>query len=257
MSDGTSRSGRREPPPFRRVTLLGRTQVSPHMVEIVLAGPELAGLVVAEPAASVRLLVPGPGHDELVIPKWNGNEFLLEDGTRPVIRTFTPHRYDPQAGELRLSIVIHLEGAASTWAGSAPLGAPAAVSGTGRGYTINPEASAFVLMGDETAIPAIAQLLETIPESTEVEVDIEVRAPDAEFPMPYHPGATVRWHVPGSGGEPGDTLVAAARRVEPRPGLHIWCAGEAAAMHLIRGVVFKEKGLSRSQATIRGYWKKR
>src|SRR5437762_14058928 len=108
------------------------------------------------------------------MPTWTGNEFLLPDGRRPTIRTFTPRRLDPQALELDLEIVVHGDGAASEWAATAAPGDPAAVSGPGRGYAFEPDAPAFLLAGDETAIPAISQLLEVLPADRPVPAHIEV-----------------------------------------------------------------------------------
>src|SRR5262245_6121625 len=83
---------RREPPRFRRVVVQRVEPRSPRLLRITLTGPELEGLTVEQPAASVRLLLPSSTDGELVFPVWNGNEFLLADGRRPVIRTFTPRR---------------------------------------------------------------------------------------------------------------------------------------------------------------------
>lgn len=78
------------------------------MMRVVLGGAELAGLEISEPAASVRLLVKWP--DELFeIPTWNGNEFLLADGRRPALRTFTPVSLNNSG--LTLDIVRHGGGA--------------------------------------------------------------------------------------------------------------------------------------------------
>ena len=63
-----------------------------------------------QPAASVRLLLPPPGSTDLVMPAWNGNEFLFPDGTRPAIRTLTPLRLDPETHTLDLEIVVHQGG---------------------------------------------------------------------------------------------------------------------------------------------------
>ena len=178
---------RREPPRFRRVAVRRVERLSSRMVRVTLAGPDLEGLTVEQPAASVRLLLPSPGAPELVIPSWNGNEFLLPDGRRPTIRTFTPRRVDPEALELDLEIVIHGGGVASQWAEAAEPGDPAAISGPGRGYAIDRDAPAFLLAGDETAIPAISQLLEALPAETPVQVHIEVAHPDARLALPDHP----------------------------------------------------------------------
>ncbi len=248
---------RREPPPFRKVGLGTVTPLSPRMVRITLVGDELEGLEITEPAASVRLLVPSVGSDELVIPTWNGNEFLLPDGGRPIIRTFTPRRFDPVSLELDLDIVIHPGGAVSTWVDGAGIGAAAAVSGPGRGYTVDPDAVGFVLGGDETAIPAIGQLLEAIPATIPVHVVIEVADPAARLELGEGDNVTVVWVDLDSAATPGDALAPALAAAPIVSDAKVWVAGEAAAMHRIRQHLFDERGLARRDATVRGYWKLR
>jgi NADPH-dependent ferric siderophore reductase len=245
---------RRQPPPFRRVAVQRVVPLTPRLTRVTVAGPELAGLRVEQPAASVRLLLPPPGTDVLVIPTWNGNEFLLADGRRPTIRTFTPRRADGINGELDVEIVLHGRGAASTWAAAAEPGARAAVSGPGRGYVIDPGAPAFLLAGDETALPAISQLLERLPEETPVQVHVEIADPQARLVFPAHPRATVVWHELRPPAPPGDSLVAAVQAANIAPGTRVWVAGEAAAVQRVRRHLFAERGLSRAVATVRGYW---
>jgi NADPH-dependent ferric siderophore reductase len=251
----TQARARREPPSFRTVVVRRREQRAPRLMRVTCGGPELAGLRVEEPAASVRLLLPSPGSPELVIPAWDGNEFLLPDGARPTIRSLTPRRVDPKDPELDLEIVLHGGGAASTWAATVEPGAPCAIAGPGRGYTIDRGAPGFLLAGDETAIPAISQLLEALPEDTPVEVQIEIAHPDGRVDLPPHPGATVGWHELTPGGAPGDALVAALDATDIGAGSRVWVAGEAAAMQRIRRQLFSARGLSRADATVRGYWK--
>lgn len=225
------------------------------MVRVTLAGPELAGFTVDEPAASVRLLVPSPGVGDLVVPAWNGNEFLLPDGRRPALRTFTPRRVDSDALELDLDVVVHGGGVTSTWAAGAEPGAAAAVSGPGRGYAVDGDAAAYLLVGDETAIPAITQLLDALPPTMSVQVHIEVATPDARLPLPEHPGATIAWHELSAGAPPGDAMVRAVLDADVPAEARVWAAGEAAAVQRIRRHLFEERGMARSQASVRGYWK--
>ena len=246
---------RREPPRFRAVEVRRAEPLGPRMVRVCLAGPDLAGFSVDEPAASVRLLLPSPPARELVIPRWNGNEFLLPDGRRPALRTFTPRRVDPDALELDLDIVIHGSGVASEWAERAVVGDRAAVSGPGRGYAIDRAAPAFLLAGDETAIPAISQLLETLPADRPVQVHLEITHADARIPLPRHPTAVVTWHQLGDSASPGDALVAAVRSVDLIPDTRVWVAGEAAAVQRIRKHLLEDLALPRSRTTVRGYWK--
>ncbi len=238
------------------MTVRRAAQITPRMMRVTFAGPDLTGLAVDQPAASVRLLIPSPGSDELVVPTWNGNEFLLPGDDRPVIRTFTPPLRDGGATELDLWVVLHEGGLVSTWAEGVVPGDQAAASGPGRGYQVDSDAPAFFLAGDETATPAIGQLLEAIPVDTSVDVHIEIAHPDGELPLPHHPGATVSWHLLLAGEPPGATLADAVEAAHLDPSSQVWAAGEAAGMHRIRKFLAARE-FPRSQSTVRGYWKQR
>jgi NADPH-dependent ferric siderophore reductase len=246
---------RREPPRFRDVEVRRVEPVGPRLVRLTLSGPGLEGMTAGDPAASVRLLLPADGGSELVMPAWNGNEFLLPDGRRPAIRTFTPLRVAGDATALAIEVVVHGGGVASKWAAEAEPGRKAAVSGPGRGYAVNRDAPAFLVGGDETAIPAIGQLLGALPPAASVHVCIEVAQPDGRVPLPEHPRATVEWCDLEPGAPPGDALVAAVRAAELVPEVRVWAAGEAAAVQRIRRYLFEERGMARAQTSVRGYWK--
>jgi len=221
------------------------------MARVTLTGPALEGLVVEDPAASIRLLLPLPGAEELVLPAWTGNEFLLADGRRPTLRTFTPRRVDTSALEVDVDVVVHGAGAASAWAAAVEPGAPAALSGPGRGHRVDAGAGSYLLLGDETAIAAISQLLETLGADSAVRVHLE--SDGDPLPLPPHPRAEVTWHHRAGGAPFGAALVGAAAAAAPAG--HVWAAGEAAAMQQLRRLLFDERGLPRARATVRGYWK--
>ena len=249
---------RREPPRFRRAEVRRVERAGPRLARVTLGGPELDGLAVDQPAASVRVLLPPPGSTELVVPAWTGNEYRLPDGSRPPIRTLTP-RYvragGPGGTELDLDVVLHGQGVASEWAERAEPGVAAAVSGPARGYDVDPGAAGYLLAGDETAVPAIGQLLEAIPPSVPVRVLVEVAGPDGRPPLPDHPGATVEWCDAEPGAPLGTAMVRAVQEAGLGEGTRVWVAGEAAAVQRVRRFLFEERGLPRSQATVRGYWK--
>jgi NADPH-dependent ferric siderophore reductase len=245
---------RREPPRFRRATVRRAEALSPRLQRVTLGGDELVGFSADEPAASVRLLLPSSGAD-LTIPEWNGNEFLLPDGSRPPIRTLTPFRADPAAGELDVCVVLHGSGRASTWADQAGAGGEVAVSGPGRGYEVDGEARQFLLAGDETALPALTQVLRVLPAAATVTVHVEVADASAHIPMPPHRKVTIGWHELPAGATPGDSLVDAVLASDVTPEHRVWVAGEAASVQRIRKHLFDTVGIARERTVVRGYWK--
>ncbi len=245
---------RRPPPPFRRVKVLHTHRVSARMCRVTLSGQELDGFHVEQPAASVRLLLPQVG-GELVLPDWAGNEFLLPGRRRPVIRTLTPRRVDPINLELDVEVVIHGAGLASDWAKSTQPGDDAAVSGPARGYSVDLDSPRFFLAGDETALPAIGQLLEHLPPDRPAEAVIEIASPDARTEIPARPGLTVKWLDLPRGAPPGQALVGEVVAADLGPQTRVWVAGEAAAVQRIRRHLFEVRAFPRAQASVRGYWK--
>jgi NADPH-dependent ferric siderophore reductase len=246
---------RRPPPPFRRAVVSSSSLRSPRLRSVTLSGPELVGLEPPQPAASVRVLLPRRG--ELVLPEWNGNEFLHADGTRPHLRTLTPLRIDPDRGEVDVDIVLHgSSGPLATWAIDAAPGDEVAISGTGRGYDIERDAPAFLLAGDESALPAISTILGALPDGTAGEVHVEVGDPSAEVELRRPAGIDVAWHVLAEGAAAGDALVDAVTTAPLPGGARVWVAGEAASVQRIRRHLFEVLDLDRAQCTVRGYWKR-
>ncbi|MEL6892183.1 MAG: siderophore-interacting protein [Actinomycetota bacterium] len=250
----TIRRVRREPPSFRRVAVRSTEPLSQHMLRVVLGGVELAGFALESPASSVRLLLPPAGADEIEMPTWTGNQFELANGDRAPIRTFTPRAFDADRSELTLDVVLHESGAANDWARRASVGDVVAISGPGRSEPLDDDARTFLLAGDETAMPAIGQLLEWIEPDRAIDVHIEVRSAAARIELPGHPGATVTWYEAGADAAPGDSVVAAVQSIDRLPDA-IWVAGEAAAVQRLRKHLFDDRGLPRRRVTARGYWK--
>ena len=228
---------------------------TPRLREVTIEGPELVGFEVTEPAASVRLLLPRSGAGSaLEIPTWTGNEFLFDDGTRPPIRSMTPLEVDPHAGRLTVAVVLHGLGMLARWAEAQPVGDEVAISGPGAGYAI-PAADQFLIVGDESAAPAMGQVLRGIPSDSTVDVIVEVAGLDARPIIPEHPGARVQWRVLEEGQPPGSAMVEAVAALDTPPNVRVWAAGEAAAVQRLRKVLIGERALPRSHCVIRGYWK--
>jgi len=221
---------------------------------VTLVGDELVGLDPGLPAASVRLLLPRPD-GELEVPTWQRNEFLLADGTRPAIRTLTPLRADPEHGSLEVEVVRHASGALSDWVSGTAAGDAVAVSGTGRGFEVDPAVTDYLLAGDESAIPAISTLLDALPDVASVRVVIEVEAPEGRVQLPEHPGSEISWVDLPDGAPPGEALFDAVRSARIGDDTLVWAAGEAAGVQRIRKHLFDDRGVPRGRTHVRGYWK--
>lgn len=224
------------------------------MLRVVLGGDELDGFVLDAPASSVRLLLPPPGEETIEMPNWTGNQFELANGERAPIRTFTPRRFDGERLELTLDVVLHDHGAATDWARRARVGDEVAISGPGRSEPLDADARSFLLVGDESALPAMCQLLEWIDPTCSVEVHVEIADPSARFDLPAHPGTTVTWHDAASGAAPGTAMVRVIEQLDELPDA-VWVAGEAAAVQRLRTHLFDVRGRTRRNVTARGYWK--
>ena len=244
---------RRPPPAFRIARVEEIHDRGPRLARVTLHGDDLIGLMVEQPASSVRLLLPGPRGPE--IPEWAGNEFLLADGSRPVIRTVTPLDADPEKGRLTVEVVRHGQGALHEWLGTVEPGGPVAVSGPGRGYVVDERAAGFLLAGDESALPAITQLLAVLPRTAAVLVLVEVADPSGRVDLPIPARGRVEFvdRVPGQ--PPGTALADAVRAAEVPPDWWVWVAGEAAGVQKIRRHLFEDRGLSRAVVAAHGYWK--
>ena len=246
---------RRSPPAFRRVTVADVEPINSRLTRVRFGGSELDGLVITEPGASIRLLLPPADATDLVIPVWRGNEFLLPDGSKPAIRTFTPSLVSPGSRTLELDVVRHGVGLASEWVERVRIGDPAAVSGPGRGYAVDRDASDYLIGGDESAMPAIRQVVAALPATMTARVFIETTTADARVELPHGNGVTVEWLELAPGVPPGTALADAVIAAPTASGTRVWLAGEAAAVQRVRRHLFSEREFPRAQATIRGYWK--
>lgn len=261
MTESPKLPQRKAPPPLLRARVSEVETLNPRTMLVRFAGDPLRGMEVPQSAASIRLLVPGEPGGELVMPEWTGNEFLLADGARPVIRTFTPLRFNGDAGVVELEIVRHDGGAVSSWVERCGPGDPAALSGPGSGWEPAADMAELLVFGDETAIPAIGQLLETVSgldPAPSCNVHIAVTSADAQRDLVSMVSADVTWHVADPALPPLSGVVAAAEGIDSvGEHTHIWAAGEAAAVQAMRKHFLRGLGVPRSRASIRGYWKSR
>ncbi|PWJ24846.1 NADPH-dependent ferric siderophore reductase [Branchiibius hedensis] len=170
----------------------------------------------------------------------------------PDVRTYTALFPDVGAGTVAIDFVIHGdEGVAGPWAARAVPGQVLHANGPGGGYRPDPSADWHLLIGDESAVPAItAALAELGPEPT-VRLLLAVPGPDHELALSLGPDQQVRYVNDAS------ALVAAVRELPWLAGrVQVFAHGEAQAiMHGVRPYLLKERGVPRSDASISGYWR--
>ncbi len=196
------------------------------------------------PNASGELVLPTFGPEGPVWP---------EEAQRPTVRTYTPRRYDEATNTLEIQFAMHSEGPASDWALSAKPGDSLAVAGPGGRFDLDPTAKRWWIAGDESAIPAIAMLLEALPADAAAEVHIEVADAEDELALDSDADVSITWHHRESGAF-GAELLAAAAAAELAQGTHVWVGCEASTVRTIRRHAL-EAAQPRDALTTRGYWR--
>jgi NADPH-dependent ferric siderophore reductase len=178
----------------------------------------------------------------------------LPAAKQPVVRTITVRRADPAAREIAVDIAVHGEhGTAGPWAASAKRGQPMYLMGPSGAYAPDPAADWHLLVGDETALPAISVALEALPSNAIGQAFIEVAEPEDEIPLIAPEGVQINWILRGGRADlvgeerAGDhsPLVEAVKTAHWLPGqVHAFVHGEAqAVMHNLRPYIRKERGV--------------
>jgi NADPH-dependent ferric siderophore reductase len=206
----------------------------------------------------LKLVFPQPGvtYPEPLDMKALRGSMPAED--LPVVRTYTALYPDLEAGTLAIDFVTHGDlGVAGPWAQAAQPGDRLLVNGPGGAYAPDPAADWHLLVGDESAVPAITAALEALPADAVARVVVLVDDADHEPALPARAGAEVTFLHRATLAE-GESLEASVRAMEfPAGRVHAFVHGEAQeVMHGIRPHLLKERGLERDQVSISGYWRR-
>ena len=255
-SPATPAGPRRRRKPPKRVEVVSVSAIAPRLVSVLVAGEDLDGFADAAPTSHLKVFLPADGQDAPSLPEYTPDGAVYADeGPPPTVRTYTPRGYDPATKTLEIQFLLHGEGPASAWAQRAKPGDKLAVAGPGGRFSLEPVADHWWLAADESAIPAVATLLEALPETTTVDVHVEVDGPDDEIELPGPVKTTITWHHRRAHDAYGEELAAAAREAASPGGARIWVACEAAAMRDIRRYFTRERGIPVAQLVTRGYWR--
>jgi NADPH-dependent ferric siderophore reductase len=233
--------------------------ISPRMRRITFADDALEDFTSAAADDHVKLLfLPERGQDRPAPPTSGPNGFVFPQGAQPVTRDYTPRHFDPKTCELVIEFVLHGDGPASSWAALAKPGEWIGILGPRGSLLIPDDYDAYLLVGDETALPAISRRLEEMPPGTRVQVVIEVADRDEERHLPTAASAQIIWLHRDS--MPEGTAVLLEEGLKsltfPKGDIHAWIAGEIEVARRLRHYLIDERGFSRNQIKAAGYWRR-
>ncbi|QBI54642.1 siderophore-interacting protein [Streptomonospora litoralis] len=246
--------------PLQPRTLEARTveRVTPGMVRVVLAGPDIEGFRSDNFADHVKLFFPDEETGELRLPEMTAEGRWNIRAPELIYRDYTVRRFDAEAGELTIDLVAHDHGPGGRWAVRARPGDRIGVLGPRGTYHMDHDFDYFLLGADETALPAAARWLEELPREARVLAFLEVSDAGEEQKLQTPERAEVTWlHRDGAAPGTTDLLERAVRGAELPAGRGFaWCAGEAGALKPIRRYL-KERGFERGATfDVDGYWRR-
>ncbi|SER70786.1 NADPH-dependent ferric siderophore reductase, contains FAD-binding and SIP domains [Lentzea xinjiangensis] len=235
------------------LTVTSVVPLTPRMTRVTFVGDGLADIG-TWPDQQLKLLFPKPGGPVDVSASsdagtWYQAYLAVPDEVRPWMRSFTARSLT--GGVLTVDFVLHGDdGPASAWASRARVGDVIGRFGPSPEYA-RPLGTADLLVfaGDETALPAIASLLELLPAAQSFAAFVEVADPAEEQDVPG-----VRW-VHRRAGEDLVSVVSAMPAVEAGESVWVWLGGEASAVRALRRH-FVGLGVSRKDIEFAGYWRR-
>jgi len=221
----------------RTLEVIRSAYVTPHMLRVTLGGSELAGFPEDQESAYIKLIFPQHGE------------------SRPLMRTYTVSAQ--RSDEIDVDFVLHAaDGPASAWARKAKPGDQIVVGGPGPKKLINKDADWYLLVGDMTALPAIAVNLAQLPEDARGYAVLEVVA-EGDIQTLQHPeNIEIHWVINATPDSDSSTLL---QRVEQLCWLAgqpaVWTACEFHSMRALRTYFKQQRQVLKSHLYISSYWK--
>ncbi len=237
-------------PRRRQLQLVSKTYLSPGLLRLVLQG-DMSGFDSQGFDDHIKLIFPDPVTGVVTFPGEADS-----GGPRPIMRDYTPRAFDLAAGQLTLEFALHgldsNAGPATRWAADAGIGDILHVAGPRGSQLLSDNFRHYLLIGDETAIPAIARRLEELPPGKEVTAVIEVDGPDYHIPLDTRAKATIHWVH-----RQEQSLDAAVAQLDfTTDDTHVWIASEREEARAIRDQLQQRYGLPLSVFKASAYWHK-
>nr|WP_314142925.1 siderophore-interacting protein [uncultured Rhodococcus sp.] len=256
------------PEVIRTATVIDTQQLSSGMRRIVLGGPQLREFTrdgFEFPALRsegfddfVRLFFPLDDIGTMALPVQHERTVEWPRDPRPVTRNYTVRSVDTDKAELTLDFVTHDTGIASTWGRRCAVGDSIALLGPVRSGHAPAEVDWVLLVGDETALPAVARYLDEAGAGERIRVFVEVADAERELPLPTAADAEITWvHRDGAVAGTGDLLESAVRSAPWWEGtVFAWVAGESTALKGIRRYLREDRALPPEMVEVTGYWRR-
>jgi len=231
----------------RALQVLRVTDLTPRMRRITLGGAALEGFTSLGSDDHVKLLFAADAQQQAAL---EAGEMSRDGSARPVMREYTPRRIDLGALELDIDFVLHGDGPASTWAAQAAVGQTLHIAGPRASLVVTDAFDSYLLIGDETAIPAIARRLQELPAGRRAVVLIQVEDAREQQPLASDAEVEVTWVLRHE-----DDLLEQVRRLSlPAGSLYSWVALEKRLSRDIKGLLL-EKGVAEQALKAVAYWR--
>lgn len=178
-------------------------------------------------------------------------ELHLADATgRRVKRRYTIRAARPATGELDLDVLLHGDWPGSTWGRTAVPGDPVSFQGPRGKLELRP-AGWHLLVGDESALPAIAAICAALPADEPALAVLEVQDAADELPV----AADTHWVHRGTSapGTPDHLLPVVESLPLPAGPGHGYLLGETRSMVTLRALL-EARGLAHEAIFVKGYW---
>ena len=244
---------------FREITVLSSTRISPHMQRVRFRADNLERFV--HGGLHIRILLPPAGRE----PVWPsmGSDGLVVWPTGAdalVVRVYTIRAINAAEGWLDVDFVLHAGDStpAASFAENARPGDVVGMFGPGGGDV--PEARDLLLLGDDTALPAIGRILDRLDPAKRATAYLEVDSPADVVPLAEHEKIEVNW-LYRNGREPGTAslLPQVLRNLDPTnlpPDVYVWAGCEFSDFKEIRKIVRKDWGLKKDRQLVVSYWRR-
>ncbi|CAM5583763.1 siderophore-interacting protein [Streptomyces canus] len=258
--------------PFRFFSLqVVRTRrLGPSLVRVSFTGEELRHFLSDGRDQSLSLFLPAEGRTEPGVPVDLGDGWWqawreLPDDVRAVMRSYTLRSLRRNPDEIDIDFVLHEPaGPASAWAARASAGdkvqllGPAVADNRAIRFQPPEDTDLVLLWGDETALPAVSAILESLPAGQRARVWLEVRDAGDIQDLATEADAEITWLVADETGAQCSPMALGALRDARLPDAerpYVWMAGESGCVKELRRHFVRECGVDRRRVTFVGYWR--